>query len=151
MTRATLFCLVSALLLPALAASAADSRVNAHKEPASCPSCHAKIPTADDARVGDYFFTKDTLDDTCHTCHEYGCCKPGSLHGGNHPSNINNWDWKKFRRPQTLPLFNGYITCGTCHTHRDAQGSLYKLVRIVEIEGTSYTWTKLCKDCHADY
>ncbi len=150
MIRPPLRCLVPVLVLAA-AAVAARAADNPHVEPAKCPACHTKAPTADDAKRGDYFLLKDGIDDTCHTCHETTCCKPGSLHGENHPSNIDTWDAKLFRAPRTLPLYNGYITCNTCHFHRLAQGNAYKLVRIVTIDGRRVDWTELCRDCHVDY
>lgn len=150
MASRSLLCLLPALVLAAVVGAVLAAE-NPHVEPAECPACHVKVPTADDGERGDYFLTRDTIDDTCHICHEYGCCKPGSLHGNNHPSNINSWDWKLFRRPKTLPLFGGYITCDTCHFHREAQGNAYKLVRIVKVEGKKADWAELCRDCHTDY
>ncbi len=152
MTRPPLRYFLPVLLLAVLAASARGV-VNPHIEPASCPSCHTKVPTTEEGQAGDYFLLKDTIDDTCESCHPYKCCEVGSLHekNRNHPSNINTWDTKLFRRPRTLPLFNGYITCDTCHFHREAQGKEYKLVRIVKVDGTFKDWTGLCTDCHLDY
>ncbi len=125
--------------------------VNPHIPPDPCDACHTKVPTAEQAKAGEYQLLKDNIDDLCHICHEATCCKPGSLHGGNHPSNINTWDRKKFREPKTLPLFDGYITCETCHTHRRPEGPQYKLVRIVKIDGKKIDWTELCTDCHVGY
>ncbi len=150
MTRPPLRFLVPVLALVA-AATAARAADNPHVEPARCLACHTKVPTADDGERGDYFLIRDTIDDTCHACHTSACCMPGTLHGANHPSNINNWDWKLFHRPKTLPLFNGYITCSTCHFHREAEGSAYKLVRIVKVDGKKVDWTELCHDCHVGY
>lgn len=151
MTRATLRHLLLSVVVLAAAASSVQGLVNPHVEPANCPSCHTRAPTAEEGQAGDYFLTKETIDDTCHVCHEYSCCKPSSLHGQNHPSNINTWDRTLFRRPKTLPLFDGYIMCDTCHFHRNAQGTTYKLVRIVKVDGKKIDWTELCVDCHVDY
>ncbi len=142
--------LVAALILTA---SRGDSLgvVNPHIQNDSCGSCHARIPTESDGRVGDYFLLKDTIDDTCHICHENSCCKPGSLHGSNHPSNIDKWDRKLFRRPKTLPLHNGFITCNTCHLHSRPDNPSFKMVRIVKIDGKKIDWTDLCTDCHVGY
>lgn len=125
--------------------------LNPHIKPEPCDSCHSKVPTKEDGEAGDYFLLKDTIDGTCHVCHEKTCCKPGSLHGINHPSNIRTWDWKLFRRPKTLPLHNGYITCSTCHFHSKPEGGTYKMVRIVKIDGKKIDWTNLCTDCHIGY
>src|SRR5512139_867418 len=125
--------------------------LNPHIKPEPCGSCHTKVPTEEDGRTGDYFLLKDRIDDTCHICHEKTCCKPGSLHGTNHPSNIDRWDWKKFRRPKILPLHNGFITCSTCHVHSKPDGPSYKMVRIVKIDGKRIDWTELCRDCHEGY
>ncbi len=152
MTRSPLRHLLPLLLLAAapVAARAAD---NPHVEPATCLSCHTKVPTAEEGQAGDYFLTKDTIDDTCQVCHPYGCCTVGALKGGNHPSNINSWDRNLFTRPKTLPLFNGYITCDTCHFYRQAQedpANAFQLVRIVKVEGDHADWSVLCVDCHQD-
>lgn len=145
--------LLLSLLLTVVSAPAARGVMNPHIEPASCPSCHTKAPTAEETAAGDYFLIKETIDDTCHMCHEYSCCKPGSLHEKkrNHPSNIDRWDRSKFREPKTLPLHSGFITCNTCHFHREAQGNSYKLVRIVKVNDKKVDWTELCVDCHVDY
>ena len=149
MTGTLLFRLVPILALAAvpLFARAAD---NPHVEPAKCLSCHTQVPTAAEGQAGDYHLTKDSIDETCKVCHPYGCCTLGSLPGSNHPSNINSWDRSLFTRPKTLPLFNGYITCDTCHFYREAQGSPYRLVRIVRAEPDYFDWTELCTDCHQD-
>jgi hypothetical protein len=151
MTRTPLRYLLLPFMMLAVAAASASGVLNPHVEPASCPSCHTKVPTVEEGQAGEYFLIKDTIDDTCHVCHEKTCCKPGSLHGVNHPSNIDTWDRAKFRTPKTLPLYGGYITCDTCHLHRAAQGSTYKLVRIVTVDGLKIDWTALCHDCHLDY
>jgi len=147
------YLLLCALAVAVLLTASPDSRalLNPHVKPEPCGSCHTKVPTEDDGRVGDYFLLKDSIDDTCHICHEKTCCKPGSLHGTSHPSNIDRWDWKKFRRPKTLPLHNGFITCNTCHVHTKPDGLSYKMVRIVKIDGKKIDWTGLCTDCHVDY
>jgi hypothetical protein len=126
-------------------ASPSGSIVNPHTKPEACDSCHTKIPSKDD---NEFFLLKDSIDETCHVCHEKTCCKPGSLHGINHPSNIRDWDWDIMRRPKTLPLFDGHITCSTCHLHSKPEGESYKMVRIVEMDGKRIDWTGLCIDCH---
>lgn len=151
MTRTPLRYLLLPAVMLAVAAVSARAVLNPHVEPASCPSCHTKTPTAAEGQAGDYFLIKETIDDTCHVCHEKTCCKPGSLHGVNHPSNIDRWDRTRFREPKTLPLFAGYITCDTCHFHRQAQASTYKLIRIVLVDGKRIDWTALCVDCHLGY
>jgi len=125
--------------------------LNPHIKPEPCGSCHTKVPTEEEGRSGEYFLLKESIDDTCHICHEYTCCKPGSLHGTNHPSNINSWDRSLFRRPRTLPLFNGYITCVTCHLHSKPDTPSFKMVRIVKIDGKRIDWSELCTDCHVGY
>lgn len=125
--------------------------LNPHIKPEPCGSCHTKVPTEEEGQMGEYFLLKETIDDTCHVCHEKTCCKPGSLHGINHPSNIDDWDWKLFRRPKTLPLYGGFITCSTCHLHSVPDGDSFKMVRIVKIDGKKIDWTALCTDCHVGY
>jgi hypothetical protein len=149
--RSLLLCSLAVALLLAVSYRDSGSTVNPHIKPEPCASCHTKVPTEADGRVGDYFLLKDSIDDTCHVCHETTCCKPGSLHGSSHPSNIDKWDWKLFRRPKTLPLHNGFITCNTCHMHTKPDGPSYKLVRIVKMDGKMIDWTELCRDCHVNY
>ncbi|MBI5419695.1 MAG: hypothetical protein HZA60_06385 [Deltaproteobacteria bacterium] len=150
MSRPVVPCLLAVFFLACISI-AAFGVLNPHIEPPQCDSCHKKIPTEEEAAAGHYFLLKDTIDDTCHICHEKTCCKPGSLHGINHPSNIKDWDRKYFRKPKTLPLHNGYITCNTCHLHRMPGGNQYKMVRIVKIDGKKIDWTDLCTDCHIGY
>ncbi len=129
----------------------AGAVLNPHVKPEPCGSCHTRVPTQEEGEAGDYHLLKDTIDDTCQVCHVAKCCSPGSLHGISHPSNIKDWDWKVFRRPKTLPLHNGYITCSTCHFHSIPEGPSFKMVRIVSVEGKKIDWTGLCRDCHSGY
>jgi len=147
------YLLLGVLAAAVLLAASPDSRalLNPHIKPEPCESCHTKVPTEADGSAGNYFLLKDSIDDTCHVCHETTCCKPGSLHGRSHPSNIDKWDLKLFRSPKTLPLHNGFITCNTCHLHTKPDGTSYKLVRIVNIDGKKIDWTNLCSDCHVGY
>ena len=150
MDRAPLRYLLPILFL-AVAAVSARGVMNPHVEPATCSSCHTKVPTDEEGQAGDYFLIKETIDDTCEVCHPYTCCDIGSLHEKehNHPSNIRTWN--RNSGPRTLPVFSGYITCATCHFHRAAQGNDYKLVRIVKIDENKIDWSGLCHDCHEDY
>lgn len=140
-------------LIIAGSAPVAVGLLNPHIKPEPCESCHRKIPNEDETRAGDYFLLKDTIDATCHICHEYTCCKVGSLHekNRNHPSDIDSWDSDIARKPRDLPLHNGFITCNTCHLHTKPDGEDYKLVRLVKISTMKNDWTELCMDCHVDY
>ncbi|MBI5904259.1 MAG: hypothetical protein HZB86_01690 [Deltaproteobacteria bacterium] len=149
--RYALACLFVVAVLLTISFRDSHGVLNPHVKPEPCGSCHTKVPTEAEGRAGDYFLLKDTIDDTCHVCHEKTCCKPGSLHGKNHPSNIDRWDRKLFRRPKSLPLHNGFITCNTCHLHTKPDGPSYMMVRIVKIDGKSIDWSKLCTDCHEGY
>jgi nitrate/TMAO reductase-like tetraheme cytochrome c subunit len=142
------FTVLLAVLFLAGISAVASGLLNPHIKPEPCGSCHTKVPSKEDGQAGNYFLLKDTIDATCHACHEYDCCKPGSLHGFNHPSDISRWDWKKFRRPKTLPLHNGKITCNTCHFHTVPDAPSYKMVRII---GGKQDSSDLCTDCHLDY
>lgn len=141
-----------AIILVLLWAATSRGLINPHVEPANCESCHVKIPSQEEAERGDYFLLKETIDSTCHICHEYTCCKVGSLHEKerNHPSNIDRWDRNKVAEPKTLPLFDGYITCSTCHYHRKPEGGDYKMIRILKknVLGDLRNWEGLCVDCH---
>lgn len=146
--RYILLCIIIVTSLLAVTHRDSHGLLNPHIKPEPCGSCHTKVPTDKDH---EYFLLKDTIDETCHICHEKTCCKPGSLHGISHPSNIDRWDWKLFRRPKTLPLHNGFITCNTCHLHTKPDGPSYKMVRVVKIDGKRIDWTELCRDCHLGY
>ncbi len=124
--------------------------IDPHQKPETCTSCHSQVPDGPVAG-SDYMLLRDSIDDTCHICHEYDCCKLYSLGGHNHPSNIDRWDRKKLKRPKTLPLFRGYITCNTCHLHRKPNAGGYKMIRIVSVDMDRIDWTGLCQDCHVGY
>ena len=128
-------------------------KIDPHTEPSNCGSCHSQNPTEEDVRSGELYLLASTIDDTCHICHPYDCCKINSLKGHNHVSNVSKWDVEKFTEPETLPLFEGMITCNTCHYHRRAEvpGQGYRMVRLVEVTLDRVEWTKLCLDCHIDY
>lgn len=134
-----------------LAAAPAPALVNPHIPPEPCDSCHTKVPTASEGQAGRYHLIKETIDATCHVCHEKTCCKPGTFHSMNHPSGVDKWDTKLFRKPKTLPLFNGFITCSTCHMHSKPEGESYKMVRMVRRDGRRIDWSELCLDCHIGY
>lgn len=141
--------LLAVILL--FASVSAFALLNPHIKPEPCDSCHAKVPTKEDGEKEDFFLLKDDIDALCHVCHEKKCCKPGDLGHLGHPSGIEKWDTKKFRRPKTLPLYEGKITCTTCHFHSRQDGTDYKMVRIVKIDGKKIDWTDLCHDCHIGY
>lgn len=132
---------------------AATAIIDPHSEPANCPSCHVRPPTSQEARSGEYMLLGDGIDATCHVCHPYDCCRINSLRGHNHPSNVGKWDVNDFTVPKTLPLFNGLITCSTCHYHRLDQvpGKNYMMVRLVEVRLDRVDWTALCRNCHIGY
>ena len=127
--------------------------IDPHAEPATCSSCHSENPTEEDVQSDEYRLLADTIDDMCHICHPYDCCRINSLKGHNHPSNVSKWDVENFTEPENLPLFNGMITCSTCHYHRkaDISGQGYKMVRLVAVSLERVDWTKLCGDCHIGY
>lgn len=127
--------------------------IDPHEEPAKCSSCHSQSPTEEDALDGELYLLGATIDETCHICHPYDCCRINSLKGHNHPSSVDKWDVDNFTEPESLPLFDGYITCNTCHYHRmaDVPGRNYRMVRLVSVGLQRVDWTLLCKDCHTDY
>ena len=127
--------------------------IDPHTEPAKCSSCHSENPTEEDVLSGEYRLLGESIDETCHICHPYDCCRINSLKGHNHPSNVSKWDVEKFTEPENLPLFDGMITCNTCHYHRmgDVPGLNYRMVRLVEVTLERVDWTQLCADCHTGY
>ncbi|MDF1537115.1 MAG: hypothetical protein P1S46_11580 [bacterium] len=154
MNRHAVISLISGLILLAGTCSArAVEILDPHKEPARCLSCHTATPTVEDIENGELLLHMDGIDETCHMCHPYDCCRIYALKGHNHPSNVGKWDVEHFTEPETLPLFDGFITCNTCHFHRQAQvqGDNYFMVRIVRVGLDRVDWTALCHDCHVDY
>ena len=127
--------------------------IDPHTEPAKCSSCHNQDMTAKGAGSSNDMLLGDSIDETCHICHPYDCCRINSLKGHNHVSSIGKWDVDKFTEPESLPLFDGKMTCLTCHFHRmtDIQGPNYRMIRLVEIRLDRIDWTRLCLDCHVSY
>ena len=120
-----------------------------HAEPSSCPSCHTEVPTPEEASAGRYSLRGDSIDETCCICH-ITKCKP--IEGKkNHPSNINRWNREEMRAPATLPMFDGYLTCLTCHYRNKPEGGGYKRLRIVKVRGDRADWAMLCRDCHTHH
>ena len=136
-----------------LLAASPDSRavLNPHIQPESCESCHTKVPTAAEGSAGDFFLLKPSIDDTCLVCHEKTCCKVGTLHHFEHPSNIDQWDATRFKAPKTLKLYSGFITCTTCHVHSIPEGESFKMVRLAQRDGMRIEWVRLCRDCHTRF
>jgi hypothetical protein len=119
-----------------------------------CPSCHLKLPEKGSDGEMDYNFLAEDIDPTCMICHSDECCTIAKPNQFTHASGIDRWDEDKYGTPQVLPLFDGYITCVTCHFWRRSNNPApvdYKLVRLVEITPTGVRWTVLCQDCHRDY
>jgi len=58
----------------------------------------------------------------------------------NHPSNTNRWNREEMTVPTTLPLYDGYITCLTCHYRNKPEGADYKRVRMVKVKGDRVDW-----------
>ena len=147
------YLLICVLAAAVLLATSPDSRalLNPHIKPEPCESCHTKVPTEADGRVGDYFLLKDSIDDTCTVCHEKTCCKVGTLHHFEHPSNVDRWDTTRFKAPKTLKLYGGFITCSTCHVHSIPNGESFKMVRLAHRDGMRIEWVRLCRDCHTSF
>jgi hypothetical protein len=145
--------LSAALLAVSLGTSWGLTVVDPHEEPANCASCHSAVPTSEQAADGEYMLLAEGIDNTCHICHPYDCCRIYALTGHNHPSSVGEWDVEEFTEPKTLPLFGGLITCNTCHYHRKGQitGDSYSMVRLVKVGLYKVDWTALCNDCHIDY
>lgn len=141
-----------AALLAGVAAPAA-AIVNPHYEE-HCTSCHLQAPERGaDGKVA-YNFLAREIDPTWMICHEQGCCTIRKPHASTHASGLRGWSREKYGMPRVLPLFDGYITCATCHFWRRSNNPApqdYKLVRLVRISATGVDWTALCKDCHRDY
>lgn len=126
-----------------------DGIQSPHGGPTSCPSCHTAVPTPEDAGAGRYSLRGGSIDETCCICH-VAKCKP--LAGKkNHPSNTNRWNRAELKVPATLPLYDGYITCLTCHYRNRPEGADYKRIRLVKIMGDRVDWSGLCRDCHTDH
>ncbi len=149
--RTILLCVLAAAVLLTVSP---DSRalLNPHLKPEVCGGCHTKVPTEADDLAGNYFLLKGTIDATCQLCHEKTCCKTGTLHHFEHPSNIDQWDKSRFKEPKTLKLYGGFITCSTCHVHSPPEtGESFKMVRLAQRDGMRIEWIRLCRDCHTSF
>lgn len=124
---------------------------NPHIPSELCKNCHIKIPTCQEAALGDFSLIGGSIDATCHICHPEKCCRGDIQHPSNHPSNVKTWDRKKVKRPLTVPLHSGYITCNTCHLHRFPGTPTIYLLRKVKTTKDGLDWTDLCRDCHVGY
>jgi len=144
-----------------LGASGASALLNPHDEsvPNRCLSCHTKVITPEDARQGNYFLLRDSIDGLCLICHlKQDCCTIGQSHsalpgyiGISHPSDLDARSISRASRPKTLPLQDDRITCATCHLHDRQKPKDYEMVRLVVIKDTGVDWTGLCHDCHENY
>jgi hypothetical protein len=139
------------LLLALFPCSAAEAIINPHYKD-NCPSCHLKLPEKGADGATDYHFLAEEIDPTCLVCHMDSCCSIAKPHETTHASGMDRWDRSKYGAPKRLPLFDGYITCATCHFWRRSNNPApedYKLVRLVAIRPTGVDWTALCHDCHS--
>jgi hypothetical protein len=127
--------------------------MNPHADPDACGSCHnTRPPTKEEGAAGEYRLLGGSIDATCHICHTKMCCEVNALHRFDHPSDVNRWDTAKFRKPKSLPLFDGYITCSTCHRHEVTKDDpKCAMVRICNRTLSRIEWIDLCKDCHTQY
>lgn len=144
---------VFALIFALAPCPPADAITNPHVKD-NCSSCHLKLPEKGADGVMDYSFLAEDIDPTCMICHSDSCCSIAKPHESTHASGIDRWDKNKYGTPKKLPLYDGYITCATCHFWRRSNNPApvdYKLVRLVEIRPTGVDWTVLCHDCHSGF
>jgi len=125
-----------------------------------CTDCHTVDIYTEDCHERDGFcLTAKSVENLCLRCHvKEECCRLGQDHQAqlflgvrNHPSNVDLRDVNPAHLPETLPIHDGRITCRTCHLHSRAEESDYKMLRLVELEGSEVDWTVLCQDCHEEY
>ena len=150
---------ISALLFSGLRADA-EEIVDPHETRITdCTDCHTRDIYTEDCHESDGFcLTARSVDDLCLHCHvKAECCRLGQEHqsqlflgGRSHPSNLDIGDVKPAHLPKTLPIHDGRITCRTCHLHSRAEGSDYKMLRLVKLDGDKVDWTTLCADCHEE-
>ncbi len=124
---------------------------NPHQDPQGCPSCHRQIPTHEEAAQGHLFLVADTIDDTCRTCHN--CCRMGSRHQRFHPTGVKEWNKERERleNPKVVPLFDGAITCSTCHAHPLREATHPSQLRWIDRKTPEEDYSDLCRDCHVGY
>jgi hypothetical protein len=123
--------------------------VNPHEsmEETACLSCHYSVPVAEDSACGEYRLLKDSIEATCRSCHPGELCALG-VGRVVHLSGIETW---KSRGPRTLPLYEGKITCTTCHYRLKPAGEDFKMVRNVVFRDGNPDLRPLCADCHEGY
>ena len=129
-------------------------------KPKFCLNCHTEeIYTKNCNENEGYCLLAGSVDGLCLTCHlKEDCCKPGLEHlprlylgKHSHPTDIEARDIPRADFPKTLPLFQGRITCRTCHLHTAGKPDDYKMLRLVKISGKGVDWSVLCLDCHQDH
>jgi hypothetical protein len=123
---------------------------NPHVSMDACPACHVDIPTPEDAFAQEFRLARGSVDDTCRTCHADTACALG-LGRVVHPSGIDEWDRRICDGPKTLPLFEGRISCTTCHYYLKPVGNDFRMVRNVKFYDGQPELSGLCADCHEDY
>ncbi|HEY5997393.1 MAG TPA: hypothetical protein VIU29_10250 [Candidatus Deferrimicrobiaceae bacterium] len=140
-----------ALLSLVLPGVGRTQRENPHRGPDGCHYCHIAIPAPEDAAEERYFLVRDTIDETCKTCHAESGCALG-VNKTAHPSNLALWDVRTGTgpHPQNLPLHDGKIVCTTCHHRTVQEDDSYRRVRLAEWRNGEPDLTGFCADCHND-
>ena len=137
------FGLILFILFASVSMNASDVSNPHSSERCTWNSCHMEVPLG-----SDILLLGESIDHTCCICHTEKC---SLTQGTNHISNIDQWNKNEFENPESLPLYEGYITCMTCHYRIKPQGADCKMVRIISIVGDQVTWEDLCRDCHAHH
>ncbi len=145
---------LAVLLLPAALAipfTSLAAPVNPHGSDDGCLSCHIGVPTPEEAAVEIFHLVRESVDETCRTCHAEHACALG-VNQTTHPSNLEIRDFRTGSgpHPTTLPLRDGKIVCTTCHQPMVQAENGYKRVRKAHWVDGQPDLAAFCADCHTE-
>ena len=86
----------------------ASEAINPHQTGIFCLNCHEQEPSAKDKQL--YVKYNGNIVDLCRSCHNNQRAK-----ADNHPVNLIPCEKKGIKIPEAFPLYEGKITCLTCH------------------------------------
>jgi len=151
---------IFALSLPVISGAIDIANPHDSSKPKFCLNCHtAEIYAKNCNEPEGFCLLAGSVDGLCLICHiKEECCRPGlqhlpKIHLGmkNHPSDLDVGKIPRAYYPKTLPVYQGRITCSTCHLHFQEKPGGYKMLRLVTITKEGVDWTVLCHDCHKDF
>jgi hypothetical protein len=108
-------CLATVPLGALLGAAPGEHEESPHGSPTGCASCHETVVPG--TPVEAIVYTHGTLDETCLHCHEFG---PHDVGMEPYPGGDEADEYAKL--PADWPLWNGVVSCLTCHDEPACDG-----------------------------